>query len=82
VKLFPASAGGPGYLRALRGPFPSVPIVPTGGVRTDEIVDYLAAGAAAVALGSELVGRSAPASDDDLAGIESRAALAVAAASA
>ena len=82
VKLFPASAGGPGYLRALRGPFPSVPIVPTGGVRMDEIGDYLAAGAAAVALGSELVGRSAPASDDDLAGIESRAALAVAAASA
>ena len=74
MKLFPASAGGPGYLRALRGPFPSVPIVPTGGVRIDEIGDYLAAGAAAVALGSELVGRSAPASDDDLARIESRAA--------
>ena len=82
VKLFPASAGGPGYLRALRGPFPSVPIVPTGGVRIDEIGAYLAAGAAAVALGSELVGRSAPASDDDLARIESQAALAVAAASA
>jgi 2-dehydro-3-deoxyphosphogluconate aldolase/(4S)-4-hydroxy-2-oxoglutarate aldolase len=82
VKLFPASAGGPGYLRALRGPFPSVPIVPTGGVRIDEIGDYLAAGAAAVALGSELVGRSAPASDDDLARIESQAAVAVAAMSA
>jgi 2-dehydro-3-deoxyphosphogluconate aldolase/(4S)-4-hydroxy-2-oxoglutarate aldolase len=80
VKLFPASAGGPGYLRALRGPFPSVPIVPTGGVRIDDIGAYLAAGAVAVALGSELVGRSAPASDDDLAEIEVRAALAVAAA--
>ena len=82
MKLFPASAGGPGYLRALRGPFPSVPIVPTGGVRIDEIGAYLAAGAVAVALGSELVGRSAPTSDDDLARIEAQAALAVAAASA
>jgi 2-dehydro-3-deoxyphosphogluconate aldolase/(4S)-4-hydroxy-2-oxoglutarate aldolase len=77
VKLFPASAGGPGYLRALRGPFPSMPIVPTGGVRIDEIGDYLAAGAAAVALGSELVGRSAPTSDDELEQIASRAARAV-----
>jgi 2-dehydro-3-deoxyphosphogluconate aldolase / (4S)-4-hydroxy-2-oxoglutarate aldolase len=80
VKLFPASAGGPGYLRALRGPFPSVPIVPTGGVRIDEIRSYLDAGAAAVALGSELVGRAAPASDSELARIEAQAAVAVAAA--
>jgi 2-keto-3-deoxy-6-phosphogluconate aldolase len=49
-------------------------------VRIDDIGAYLAAGAVAVALGSELVGRSAPASDDDLAEIEVRAALAVAAA--
>jgi 2-keto-3-deoxy-6-phosphogluconate aldolase len=49
-------------------------------VRIDEIGAYLAAGAAAVALGSELVGRSAPTSDDDLARIEAQAALAVAAA--
>ena len=82
VKLFPASAGGPGYVRALRGPFPSVPIVPTGGVRVEEIGAYLAAGAAAVALGSELVGRSAPSSEDDLARIEAQAARAVAAAAA
>jgi 2-dehydro-3-deoxyphosphogluconate aldolase/(4S)-4-hydroxy-2-oxoglutarate aldolase len=78
VKLFPASPAGPGYLRALRGPFPSVPIVPTGGVRIQEIGEYLAAGAAAVALGSELVGRSAPASEDDLARIEAQARRAVA----
>jgi 2-dehydro-3-deoxyphosphogluconate aldolase/(4S)-4-hydroxy-2-oxoglutarate aldolase len=82
VKLFPANAGGPSYVRALRGPFPSVPIVPTGGVRVDEIGAYLAAGAAAVALGGELVGRSAPASDADLARIQAQAAVAVAAASA
>ena len=45
----------------------------------DEIGDYLAAGAAAVALGSELVGRDAPTSDADLEQIEARAARAVAA---
>ena len=79
VKLFPASAGGPGYLRALRGPFPAVPIVPTGGIRIDEIAAYRAAGATAVALGSELVGRSAPTTDDDLERIASQATAAVAA---
>jgi 2-keto-3-deoxy-6-phosphogluconate aldolase len=47
-------------------------------VRIQEIGEYLAAGAAAVALGSELVGRSAPASEDDLARIEAQARRAVA----
>src|SRR5262245_1582236 len=59
MKLFPASCGGPSYLRALRGPFPSIPIIPTGGVRIDELQAYLDAGATAIALGSALVGRSA-----------------------
>jgi 2-dehydro-3-deoxyphosphogluconate aldolase / (4S)-4-hydroxy-2-oxoglutarate aldolase len=80
VKLFPVSTGGPGLVRALRGPFPDVPIVPTGGVRIEEVGAYLEAGAAAVALGSELVGRTAPASDAELERIEAQAALAVAAA--
>jgi 2-dehydro-3-deoxyphosphogluconate aldolase/(4S)-4-hydroxy-2-oxoglutarate aldolase len=80
VKLFPASCGGPSYLRALRGPFPTVPIVPTGGVRLEEIEAYLDAGAAAIGLGSELVGRSAPRSDTDLEWIAAQAARATAAA--
>ncbi|HEY3182721.1 MAG TPA: bifunctional 4-hydroxy-2-oxoglutarate aldolase/2-dehydro-3-deoxy-phosphogluconate aldolase [Gaiellaceae bacterium] len=80
VKLFPASCGGPAYLRALRGPFPAAAIVPTGGVRIDEIHAYFDAGATAVALGSELVGRSAPRSDTDLEWIETQAARATAAA--
>ena len=79
VKLFPASAGGPGYLKALRGPFPAVPIVPTGGIRIDEIAAYLEAGATSVALGSELVGRTAPATDAELERIKTQAARAVAA---
>ena len=80
MKLFPASCGGPDYLRALRGPFPTTALVPTGGVRIDEIEAYLDAGAALVALGGELVGRSAPRTDSDLEWIEAQAARATAAA--
>lgn len=79
MKVFPASCGGPSYLRALRGPFPAASLVPTGGVRLDQIRAYLEAGATAVALGSELVGRSAPRSDRDLEWIAAQAARAVAA---
>ena len=56
VKVFPAHAvGGPAYLRAIRGPFPLIPLVPTGGVSLETIADYIAAGAAAVGVGGELV---------------------------
>ena len=56
VKLFPASHGGPAYLRALRDPFPAVPFVPVGGVDADAAGQYLAAGAVAVGVGSPLAG--------------------------
>ncbi|MER5641449.1 bifunctional 4-hydroxy-2-oxoglutarate aldolase/2-dehydro-3-deoxy-phosphogluconate aldolase [Kitasatospora sp. NPDC002227] len=59
VKLFPASIGGPGYLRALRDPFPQVPFLPVGGVDAELARAYLAAGAAAVGVGSPLVGDAA-----------------------
>jgi 2-dehydro-3-deoxyphosphogluconate aldolase/(4S)-4-hydroxy-2-oxoglutarate aldolase len=55
VKLFPASLGGPALMRALRGPFPDIPMVPTGGVSADNLSEWLAAGALAVGAGSELV---------------------------
>ena len=80
MKLFPASYGGPAYLRALRGPFPSLPLVPTGGIRVEDIRAYLDAGATAVALGGELVGRSAPRSDAELEQVVERARRAVEAA--
>ncbi len=54
VKLFPASAGGPAYLRALRGPLPQVRLLPTGGVDAHNAGDYIQAGAAAVAVGGRL----------------------------
>jgi 2-dehydro-3-deoxyphosphogluconate aldolase/(4S)-4-hydroxy-2-oxoglutarate aldolase len=54
IKIFPASLGGPAYLRALRGPFPDVPLMPTGGVNAGNLADWLSAGAVAVGVGSEL----------------------------
>ena len=54
VKLFPGSLGGPSYLKALLGPFPDVPFVPTGGVSKENIADWFAAGAFAVGAGSSL----------------------------
>jgi 2-dehydro-3-deoxyphosphogluconate aldolase/(4S)-4-hydroxy-2-oxoglutarate aldolase len=54
VKLFPASLGGTAFLKALRGPFPDVSFVPTGGVSPSNLADWLAAGAVAVGAGGEL----------------------------
>ena len=64
VKLFPAGLSGPELLRALRGPFPDVPIVPTGGVRPDNLATWLEAGALAVGAGGELCSATAIAADD------------------
>ncbi|WND38782.1 bifunctional 4-hydroxy-2-oxoglutarate aldolase/2-dehydro-3-deoxy-phosphogluconate aldolase [Streptomyces sp. BB1-1-1] len=65
VKLFPASLGGPAYLRALKDPFPDLPLVPVGGVDADLAPDYFAAGALAVGVGSPLVGDAAHGGDLD-----------------
>lgn len=54
VKLFPASAVGPSFVRELRGPFPDVQLVPTGGVDASNAAAFLEAGAAAVGIGSAI----------------------------
>mgnify|MGYP001827395443 CR=1 FL=1 len=54
VKLFPGSLGGPGYMKSLKGPFPEIPMMPTGGVSKENIKDWFAAGAFAVGAGSNL----------------------------
>jgi len=56
VKVFPASAVGPVFVRELRGPLPEIPLVPTGGVTLENAADFIAAGAAAVGMGSWLTG--------------------------
>jgi 2-dehydro-3-deoxyphosphogluconate aldolase/(4S)-4-hydroxy-2-oxoglutarate aldolase len=65
VKVFPAqSVGGAAYLRALRGPFPHIPLVPTGGVTLGNIAEMFEAGAAAVGVGTELISKDALARRD------------------
>ena len=54
VKLFPASVGGPAYLKALRDPFPDIEFIPVGGVDAGSVTEYLQAGALAVGAGSPL----------------------------
>ena len=55
VKLFPGSAVGPQYLKALRGPLPHIPLMPTGGVDEHNLAEWFSAGAVAVGMGGSLV---------------------------
>ncbi|WP_346957870.1 bifunctional 4-hydroxy-2-oxoglutarate aldolase/2-dehydro-3-deoxy-phosphogluconate aldolase [uncultured Arthrobacter sp.] len=71
VKLFPASIGGPRYLKALRDPFPGIPFIAVGGVGLDEAAGYWDAGAIAVGLGGPLFGDAG--SGGNLAPVRERA---------
>lgn len=73
IKLFPASSAGPGFVRELRGPFPEIPVIPTGGVTLESAPLFIAAGAIAIGMGGWLLGDGAP------TGVRERAALVVAA---
>jgi 2-dehydro-3-deoxyphosphogluconate aldolase/(4S)-4-hydroxy-2-oxoglutarate aldolase len=56
VKVFPCGqVGGAKYIKALKGPFPEVPLVPTGGVNLTTAAEFIEAGAAALGIGGELV---------------------------
>jgi len=60
VKIFPCGpVGGPKYIRALKGPFPHIDFVPTGGVNLETTPEFIKAGATAVAVGGELVDSNA-----------------------
>lgn len=56
-KLFPAATVGPGHVRAINGPLPQVPLVPTGGISLDNAAEFFEAGAVALGVGSALVDR-------------------------
>jgi len=73
VKVFPASLGGPSFLKALRGPFPDAVLMPTGGVTPDNLADWFAAGAVAAGAGGDLA-NSASIAAADWADLEARAA--------
>ena len=56
IKVFPASVLGPAFVRELRGPFPDIPLLPTGGVTVGSAPSFIAAGAVAVGMGGWLLG--------------------------
>jgi 2-dehydro-3-deoxyphosphogluconate aldolase/(4S)-4-hydroxy-2-oxoglutarate aldolase len=56
IKIFPCgNVGGAKYIKALKGPFPQIEMVPTGGVNLETCGDFLRAGACAVGVGGELI---------------------------
>ena len=55
VKVFPSSGVGPGYIKDIKAPLPQIPLVPTGGVNIENAGEFIAAGAAALGVGSALV---------------------------
>ena len=59
VKVFPASVLGPNFIKAVRGPLPQIPLVPTGGITADNAGEFIRAGAALVCAGSWLVDKKA-----------------------
>jgi 2-dehydro-3-deoxyphosphogluconate aldolase/(4S)-4-hydroxy-2-oxoglutarate aldolase len=61
LKVFPASSLGPSFLRECRGPFPGLPLLPTGGITLDNAASFIAAGAIGVGMGSWLIGDANPA---------------------
>lgn len=75
VKLFPASTVGPEFIKHLHGPFPGLPVIPSGGVSLEDIPAWLTAGAVAVSLGGPLIGSAF--TEGDLDALRVRAGKAV-----
>ncbi|MGH9741921.1 MAG: bifunctional 4-hydroxy-2-oxoglutarate aldolase/2-dehydro-3-deoxy-phosphogluconate aldolase [Candidatus Acidiferrum sp.] len=56
IKVFPCGqVGGAKYIKSLKGPFPQIPFVPTGGVNLNTAAEFLEAGSVALGIGGELV---------------------------
>jgi 2-dehydro-3-deoxyphosphogluconate aldolase/(4S)-4-hydroxy-2-oxoglutarate aldolase len=72
IKVFPASVGGPPFIKAIRAPLPQVRLVPVGGVDQTTTADFIRAGAALVGVGGELVSQKML-DERDFAGITERA---------
>ena len=67
VKVFPASTLGPSFVRELRGPFPDIPLLPSGGITLADVAGFITAGAVAIGMGSWLT------ADGDATAITSKA---------
>ncbi len=55
VKIFPASVGGPSYLKAIRAPLPQLKLCPVGGVNLDTAAEFIRKGATTLGVGSALI---------------------------
>ncbi|TFB24436.1 bifunctional 4-hydroxy-2-oxoglutarate aldolase/2-dehydro-3-deoxy-phosphogluconate aldolase [Filobacillus milosensis] len=64
VKIFPASAVGPGYLKDLQGPLGHIPMIPTGGVDVKNVGEFIQNGAVAVGVGGSLINKKAIENND------------------
>ena len=64
VKVFPAATGGPAHLGALHAVYPDIPLCPTGGVSSSNMLDYFKAGAAIVGVGNNVIDQKALAAGD------------------
>ncbi|MFO8059839.1 MAG: bifunctional 4-hydroxy-2-oxoglutarate aldolase/2-dehydro-3-deoxy-phosphogluconate aldolase [Bacillota bacterium] len=74
VKVFPAAALGPGFIRNMGGPLPQIKLVPTGGINLENAAEFIRAGAAALGVGGSLVN---PEMDPDGISEQARALLTV-----
>lgn len=70
IKLFPGSAFGPSYVKAVKGPLPDINIMPTGGVSLDNVAEWIKNGVVSVGIGGEL---TAPAKKGDYEGVTKNA---------
>ncbi|HEV7332354.1 MAG TPA: bifunctional 4-hydroxy-2-oxoglutarate aldolase/2-dehydro-3-deoxy-phosphogluconate aldolase [Flavisolibacter sp.] len=71
IKVFPASAGVQ-YMRDLKGPFPQIPLMPTGGISIENIQQFHEAGAVAFGIGSTLVNAKEPVTEASLEALRAR----------
>jgi len=72
IKIFPASVGGPTFIKGIKAPLPQIELVPVGGVTLDNTTDFVRAGASAVGVGSDLLDPKLLA-DQDWNGLTQRA---------
>lgn len=73
IKVFPANAFGPRYLKDIHGPLPQIPLMPTGGIDVENVGEYLKAGAVAVGVGSTLVNTKQSITEESLAKLTEKA---------
>lgn len=73
IKVFPADVLGIPYFKSLRGPFPHIPLMPTGGLDLNNINEYFKAGAVAAGIGSSLVNPTKLNSEKDYVDLTTKA---------